>query len=335
MASSSENAEWYCSLGGVDRGPLTGKALKELAAGGELGAADLVWKTGSALRVAASKVRGLFPTAAAATAGADRSDNPAAREVFISYSSQDKPTADAMCAALERSGMRCWIAPRDIAPGANWGEAIVEGIKVSRVMVVIFFGRLQRLAPGAARSGEGGEQRGSHHSFSHPGHIALEVDGVFPQHAPLARCAVAAPGAAHRKAVAVGARTARCGGRDRRANGRSFAADDFRPGPRGASAPPPVARSRGRHGRNRRDRGFRRQWLVSWRRGPRSVQCRTRRPYAPAPATAHGLHGRVPCRLCAGQFRHRHRRGPRCGGEPQDRNRLGIADQRRLRRNAA
>ena len=51
---------------------------------------------------------------------------------------QDKPTADAICAALERDRVRCWIAPRDIVPGANWGEAIVEGIKVSRIMVVVF-----------------------------------------------------------------------------------------------------------------------------------------------------------------------------------------------------
>jgi hypothetical protein len=34
--------------------------------------------------------------------------------VFISYSSQDKPTADAACAALEAANIRCWIAPRDI-----------------------------------------------------------------------------------------------------------------------------------------------------------------------------------------------------------------------------
>ncbi len=59
-------------------------------------------------------------------------------DVFISYSHVDKPTADAACAALEAAGIRCWIAPRDIAPGAEWGEAIVTAIDQARVMVLIF-----------------------------------------------------------------------------------------------------------------------------------------------------------------------------------------------------
>ncbi len=33
-------------------------------------------------------------------------------DVFISYSSIDKTTADAACNALESAGIRCWIAPR-------------------------------------------------------------------------------------------------------------------------------------------------------------------------------------------------------------------------------
>jgi hypothetical protein len=60
-----------------------------------------------------------------------------AHDVFISYSTTDKPTADAICAGLEQSGIRCWIAPRDVSPGANFGEAIIEGISASRVLVVV------------------------------------------------------------------------------------------------------------------------------------------------------------------------------------------------------
>jgi hypothetical protein len=59
-------------------------------------------------------------------------------DAFISYSSHDKATADATCAALEASGIRCWIAPRDIVPGAEWGEAIVFGINHCRLMILIF-----------------------------------------------------------------------------------------------------------------------------------------------------------------------------------------------------
>lgn len=58
-------------------------------------------------------------------------------DVFISYSFKDKPTADAACAKLEGKGIRCWIAPRDITPGADWGETIVEAINGSRAFLVI------------------------------------------------------------------------------------------------------------------------------------------------------------------------------------------------------
>jgi TIR domain len=61
-----------------------------------------------------------------------------AHDVFISHSSKDKTTADAVCAVLESKSIRCWVAPRDIQPGADWGEAILEGIRGSRVMVLVF-----------------------------------------------------------------------------------------------------------------------------------------------------------------------------------------------------
>jgi hypothetical protein len=61
-----------------------------------------------------------------------------AHDAFISYSSRDKTTADAACAALEAAGIRCWIAPRDITPGAEWGEAIIDAIGQARVLVLVF-----------------------------------------------------------------------------------------------------------------------------------------------------------------------------------------------------
>ena len=59
-------------------------------------------------------------------------------DVFISYSSIDKPTADAITASLEANGIRCWIAPRDILPGSDWSEAIVEAIEQAGTMVLVF-----------------------------------------------------------------------------------------------------------------------------------------------------------------------------------------------------
>ena len=59
-------------------------------------------------------------------------------DVFISYSSKDKPIADGICANLEAEGIRCWIAPRDIRPGEEWPKAITTAISSSRVMVLVF-----------------------------------------------------------------------------------------------------------------------------------------------------------------------------------------------------
>ena len=61
-----------------------------------------------------------------------------AHDVFISHSAKDKVTADAVCAMLESEGIRCWIAPRDVLPSMGWGEAIIDAIEESRIMVLVF-----------------------------------------------------------------------------------------------------------------------------------------------------------------------------------------------------
>jgi formylglycine-generating enzyme required for sulfatase activity/dienelactone hydrolase len=61
-----------------------------------------------------------------------------AHDVFISYSHKDKNVADAVCSILENNGIRCWLAPRDITPGAPFAEAIIDGIKGSKVFVLIY-----------------------------------------------------------------------------------------------------------------------------------------------------------------------------------------------------
>lgn len=59
-------------------------------------------------------------------------------DVFISYAHQDKAIADAACAKLKSQGIRCWIAPRDIAPSADWATSIVAAIENCHVAVLIF-----------------------------------------------------------------------------------------------------------------------------------------------------------------------------------------------------
>jgi len=58
--------------------------------------------------------------------------------VFISHSSNDRATADAICAHLESAGIKCWIAPRDIEPGVTWTKGIMQGLEDCRVLVLVF-----------------------------------------------------------------------------------------------------------------------------------------------------------------------------------------------------
>lgn len=59
-------------------------------------------------------------------------------DVFISYSHLDKPIADAIVSTLEGKQIRCWIAPRDVLPGSNYQEAIIDAINTTRIMVLVF-----------------------------------------------------------------------------------------------------------------------------------------------------------------------------------------------------
>lgn len=61
-----------------------------------------------------------------------------AREVFISYSQPDYACAMEMVARVEAEGIDCWVAPRDIAPSADWAAEIIDAISNARVMILIF-----------------------------------------------------------------------------------------------------------------------------------------------------------------------------------------------------
>jgi len=61
-----------------------------------------------------------------------------AHDVFLSHSSADRATAQTVLEGLEGHGIRCWIAPRDISAGSEYGQEIVEAIKSCSTFVVIF-----------------------------------------------------------------------------------------------------------------------------------------------------------------------------------------------------
>ncbi|HUO80302.1 MAG TPA: tetratricopeptide repeat protein [Steroidobacteraceae bacterium] len=74
----------------------------------------------------ASEAQGVQPAGPAASSDA-----------FISYASQDQAIATAVCTALERAGVVCWIAPRDVSPGEFYAEEIVRGIDGTRLVVLV------------------------------------------------------------------------------------------------------------------------------------------------------------------------------------------------------
>ncbi len=59
-------------------------------------------------------------------------------DVFISYSKFDKDIAFEICSYLENNGVNCWIAPRDVRPGSNYGAEIIRAIKTCKTFVLIF-----------------------------------------------------------------------------------------------------------------------------------------------------------------------------------------------------
>jgi hypothetical protein len=61
-----------------------------------------------------------------------------AHDVFLSHSEKDKAVADAVVARLDAESVTCWLAPRDVVPGSDWGESIINAIESSRIMILIF-----------------------------------------------------------------------------------------------------------------------------------------------------------------------------------------------------
>jgi TolB-like protein/Flp pilus assembly protein TadD len=96
------------------------------------------------------------------------------RPAFVSYASADAEIAQKVCAAVEAAGILCWIAPRDVVPGALYADGIVGAIDESRILVLI-------LSKDAVASAHVGRELERAASKRHP-IIAFKVDA-----APLTR----------------------------------------------------------------------------------------------------------------------------------------------------
>jgi hypothetical protein len=60
-----------------------------------------------------------------------------AKTVFISYASEDESVAGTISKYLEQSGVSCWIASRDVHPGADYGAEIIDAIETSASLVLV------------------------------------------------------------------------------------------------------------------------------------------------------------------------------------------------------
>jgi TolB-like protein/Flp pilus assembly protein TadD len=83
-------------------------------------------------------------------------------DVFVSYASQNAETASALVAALERHGLKCWIAPRDVEPGAPYADVIIRAINNAKVVALV-------LSQNAAASA----------------HVGREVERAAAKHRPI------------------------------------------------------------------------------------------------------------------------------------------------------
>ena len=61
-------------------------------------------------------------------------------DVFVSYASQDAAVANSIVENLEGQGLKCWIAPRDVKPGAQYADEIVLAINEAKCLVLVMSG---------------------------------------------------------------------------------------------------------------------------------------------------------------------------------------------------
>src|SRR5262245_51472506 len=58
--------------------------------------------------------------------------------LFVSHVTEDRTAALQVVDELERRGVRCWIAPRNVSPGKPFDDDIADAIESCRAMLLIF-----------------------------------------------------------------------------------------------------------------------------------------------------------------------------------------------------
>lgn len=60
------------------------------------------------------------------------------KQVFLSFSNEDKQFAERIYDGLERHGVSCWMSSRDIPPGADYQASTVDAIAAAELVVLVF-----------------------------------------------------------------------------------------------------------------------------------------------------------------------------------------------------
>src|SRR5450432_1333 len=90
--------------------------------------------------------------------------------VFLSYASADAEIVNQVCQALEAQGVVCWMAPRDVKPGAQYADAIVRAINDAKALVLV----LSASAVASSHVGREIERAASKHKQI----VALKIDAA-------------------------------------------------------------------------------------------------------------------------------------------------------------
>jgi len=117
-----------------------------------------------------------------APAGPPSAANPAdvSIDAFVSYASHDAPVANSIVEALEKHGLRCWIAPRDVTPGSHYADHIMSAISRAKVLVLVLR-RRTRLQARRQRGRTRLVQGAADHRASHRRYAADAGFRVFPE----------------------------------------------------------------------------------------------------------------------------------------------------------
>jgi hypothetical protein len=59
-------------------------------------------------------------------------------DVFICFSSKDEAIARGVVQFLEARAVKCWISARDVEPGRNYQESIVQALEGAEIIVFLF-----------------------------------------------------------------------------------------------------------------------------------------------------------------------------------------------------